>query len=170
MKKYFFNGNETFVQDGCRYDYEGLRLIENFVLIKQIEKNPEYPWVNDPTDEICGGWIESERNLSHEGDAWITRDATAFGSALVEKNAILIDMATIKDNSIVTDNAVVGGEMDICGKIKISGNTKISGDIYIFGEFEIKNNKLIIALTRHNKYSKKNYRFKKGTVKKPFNK
>ncbi|HEZ5295884.1 TPA: hypothetical protein WIX58_001203, partial [Neisseria meningitidis] len=34
-----------------------------------------------------GGYIESERNLSHEGDAWVSGDAWVYGDARVYGNA-----------------------------------------------------------------------------------
>lgn len=34
-----------------------------------------------------GGWIESEKNLSQDGNAWVYRHATVFGDARVGGNA-----------------------------------------------------------------------------------
>ena len=34
-----------------------------------------------------GGWIESEKNLSQDGDAWVGGDATVFGNATISGNA-----------------------------------------------------------------------------------
>ena len=36
-----------------------------------------------------GGWIESEKNLSQDGNAWVYRHATVFGDAVVRDNAIV---------------------------------------------------------------------------------
>lgn len=37
--------------------------------------------------EEKGGWIESENNLSHDGNAWVCGDARVFGNARVCGNA-----------------------------------------------------------------------------------
>lgn len=50
-----------------------------------------------------GGYIESETNLSHEGNCWVADNAKAY------------------ENSKVTDDAV------------IFGNTMISGNMHIYG-------------------------------------
>ena len=34
-----------------------------------------------------GGWIEKERNLSHDGDAWVYGNARVYGNAEVYGNA-----------------------------------------------------------------------------------
>ena len=34
-----------------------------------------------------GGWIESEENLSHSGDAWVYGNARVYGNAQVSSNA-----------------------------------------------------------------------------------
>lgn len=35
----------------------------------------------------CGGWIESEKNLSQEGNAWVSGEARVSGDAWVSGNA-----------------------------------------------------------------------------------
>ncbi|MBR2767291.1 hypothetical protein IKD67_04415 [Candidatus Saccharibacteria bacterium] len=58
-----------------------------------------------------GGWIESESNLSQEGDAWIGKGAVVFGEVVVK------------------DNAWVGGEKTaVAGKVLVGGESKIFSD------------------------------------------
>ena len=47
-----------------------------------------------------GGFIESEKNLNHDGDAWVTDSAWIFGDAVVS------------DSARVTGDAVVSGDAD----------------------------------------------------------
>lgn len=65
-----------------------------------------------------GGWVESEENLSQDGNAWIYRDAAVYGGASVH------------------DNAVVGGEVNVCGNIELHGETFLHGndDIRVCGD------------------------------------
>jgi hypothetical protein len=42
---------------------------------------------NDVETGHLGGWVESESNLSHYGDAWVHGNATVFGNARVFGNA-----------------------------------------------------------------------------------
>ena len=55
-----------------------------------------------------GGFIESENNLSHEGDAWVSDDAFVY------------DNACVSDNARVSDNACVCGSTSVCGDAEIS--------------------------------------------------
>ena len=53
-----------------------------------------------------GGWIETEDNLSHEGDAWV------YGNAQVSGNAQVYGNAKVYGNAQVSGNARVFG--DVC--------------------------------------------------------
>jgi len=85
-----------------------------------------------------GGWIESEKNLSQEGNAWIYDDAKVFNNARIFGNAKIYDNALIFGNAGVYDNAEVHdyvwvfGTAQICGTAQILSNAQISGDILIW--------------------------------------
>ena len=57
----------------------------------------------DVKKDDIGGFIESETNLSHNGDCWVFDDAKVYGNAMVFDNA------------------------------KVYGNAKLSGDAEVFG-------------------------------------
>ncbi len=61
-----------------------------------------------------GGWIESEKNLSQEGDCWVYTGSKVFGNAKVSGNAkiyfsIIRESAEIKDSAIIADESLVKG-------------------------------------------------------------
>jgi len=62
-----------------------------------------------------GGWIGSERNLSQNGDAWVSGNAQVFG------------------NAWVSENARVSGDAQVCGKARVFGNAWVFGDAWVFG-------------------------------------
>ena len=70
-----------------------------------------------------GGYIQSEDNLSHEGDCWIF------------DNAIVRDEAKVFDNAIICRNAIIRGNANIYNKaIVITGiieGSTINGDVVI---------------------------------------
>ena len=84
-----------------------------------------------------GGWVESEHNLSQEGDCWIYDDARVFdgarvfGGATVRNVAIVGDVAkvygraTIRDNAIVCSYATVGGYATIGGYARVCGYAEV---------------------------------------------
>lgn len=57
-----------------------------------------------------GGYIESEKNLSHSGNAWVGDKAQVFGDAKVY------------------DKAEVYGDAKVYGNAKVSGSRKVTGD------------------------------------------
>ena len=46
-----------------------------------------------------GGWIESEKNLSHYENAWVREDARVSGDAVVRGNAVVSGNATVNENA-----------------------------------------------------------------------
>lgn len=92
----------------------------------------------------CGGWVENEDNLSHEGNCWIEPDAAVFEYARVREHAIISGNARIFGNAdvlgyaIVKDHGQVYGNAQVCGKSIIKGYSKVYdnacvGSFYITG-------------------------------------
>lgn len=69
MKKYRLTNEKIIV--GCRTLYR-IQALRDFGDVKEGE---------------FGGWIESEKNLSHEGSAWIYGNAWVYGNAQVYGDA-----------------------------------------------------------------------------------
>jgi len=71
-------------------------------------------------DGDIGGYLESERNLSHKGNCWVYDEAMVF------------EDATVTDKSMIFDKAIIYGTVKICGKSIVCGNTMISGNVKIY--------------------------------------
>jgi len=93
-----------------------------------------------------GGWIESERNLSHEGDCWLfdeakayddaelLEDACAYGYAQLSDNACACGNAQLLGRARASDNARLSGEACACSDARLSHNMHATKDvIYISG-------------------------------------
>ena len=74
-----------------------------------------------------GGWIESEKNLSQDGNAWIFENATVFGNATVDENATVRGKATVSNNATVCGKATIRGKATVGGNAFISGNATVRG-------------------------------------------
>jgi hypothetical protein len=68
-----------------------------------------------------GGYIESEANLSHEGNAWVGSDAKVYGNALVCEDAYVYGWAVISGNARICGTAEVDYE-EICGDTVLAGS------------------------------------------------
>ena len=128
MKKYELT-SETKVINGV--ELHRIKALKSFGNIKKGE---------------LGGWIESEKNLSQDGDAWvfdnakvrrnatIRGDAWVFdnaevsGNAIVSENAAVSENATVSENAIVSGNATVSGDATVEDKAKVRGNATVSGN------------------------------------------
>lgn len=67
-----------------------------------------------------GGWIESEKNLSQEGDAWVYGDAMVYGNAEVYGDARVYGNARVYGDAEVYGNACVYGDAEVCTKKAIT--------------------------------------------------
>ena len=67
-----------------------------------------------------GGFVESERNLSQEGNCWVYDSAKVFGSSMVYGSAK------------VCDEAGVYGSATVCGSAKVCGSAEITKTTDVF--------------------------------------
>ena len=90
-----------------------------------------------------GGWIESEENLSQEGNCIVKDDAAIFGNARVEGNAIISEEALVFGNAIVNSDAKVFGQAKVFGyanvtdEAEISGNARIRKNAWVTGKSRV---------------------------------
>ena len=81
-----------------------------------------------------GGFIESENNLAHEGDAWVSDnahvygDACVFDNARVYNNAFVSGYAQVYGNAFVYGNAWASDNARLCGYAWVSDNARVYGD------------------------------------------
>jgi hypothetical protein len=102
-----------------------------------------------------GGWIESERNLSQNGDAWVydnaqvhgnawvCDDARVSGDAQVYGDALVFGDAWVSGNSLVfgdawvCDNSQVSGNARVCGNAQVYDNAQVFGDAWVSGDAQV---------------------------------
>ena len=89
-----------------------------------------------------GGWVESERNLSQDGNCWIYDDSIAFGNSHVIGDAKILNDSEIFEFACVAGNAVIDRNSTICGESFIKDakvlNMFISNYTQILDDVEIK--------------------------------
>lgn len=105
------------------------------------------------SDGKVGGFIEDERNLSHEGDCWVDDNAKVYddavisGDAQVYGDAQVCNMALIYGNAKVYGRALVSGDIsnharvydnaEVYDNAQILGPARIYGDAKVFGDTEV---------------------------------
>ena len=87
-----------------------------------------------------GGWIESEKNLSQDGNAWIFDNATVYDNARVGGDAKVRDNARVGDNAKVRDNAWVGENAWVNGDALVGGDAWVNGNSLVGGNAEVRDN------------------------------
>lgn len=123
-KKYRLTGETNEIQLGGStekfkvYRIQALKELTHFK-----RKNPV---IIRPGD--LGGWVESERNLSHTGESWIADEAVCFMNGRVEDDAYVAGTAAVFGNSLVKNTASVRGDAEIFDLAVISDYGRIWGN------------------------------------------
>ena len=78
-----------------------------------------------------GGFIESENNLSHEGNALVYGDAQVSGDAWVYGDA------QVFGNARVYGDAWVYGNARVSGNAQVFGNVRVFGDAYVYDDARV---------------------------------
>ena len=107
-----------------------------------------------------GGFVESERNLSHNGNCWIHDEAKVYEKAKVYGDAQIYDHsmvygkakvyghAKLFKSALVTENAKIYGSSCLTGftairhKVRIYGNAKIA-DAMIYDKTRVYSNAIV---------------------------
>ena len=84
-----------------------------------------------------GGFIESEKNLNHNGNCWVFGDAWVFGNAKVFGDARVLDNVRVSDDARVSGDAWVSGDARVSGDAWVFGDARVSGDAKIENESDV---------------------------------
>ena len=99
-----------------------------------------------------GGYIQSEHNLSQQGDAWVYDNAKVFDSARVWGNAKVYDDAQVYGNAWIFGNAQVCGNAWVWGDAKVydnawvGGNAQVCGNARVYGNAQVEKSDEILNI------------------------
>ena len=79
-----------------------------------------------------GGWIENEKNLSQDDNAWIYYNAMVFDNANVFGNAKILGNAKVYDNAKIFGNAIVYDNAKVCNYAEVYGNAIVYGNAKVY--------------------------------------
>lgn len=130
------NPNEL-VKIGDVDDIDGERVLSYKVDIYRIRALRDFGNVKKGD---LGGYVQSEENLSHEGNAWVYDEAKVYGKACIRDNAQIRDEAEVSGFAEVFGNAVLDDESFVSEYAKVYGNSQLSGGAQIELEAEVYDN------------------------------
>lgn len=96
-----------------------------------------------------GGYIESENNLSFDGEAWVCENAEVFGNARICNdariygNARIYGDAIVGGNALIYDNALICDDAWVCDNAKVFGKALVYDKAYVCGNVLVYNNAII---------------------------
>jgi acyl-[acyl carrier protein]--UDP-N-acetylglucosamine O-acyltransferase len=111
---------EIIMTDHKLKKYELLKSSNGFFRIRALRD------FNDVKAGDFGGYIESEANLSHEGNAWVADEAKATSEARVTENAKICGHAMVTGQARISGDARVGGWAHVSGNCQIAGRASVT--------------------------------------------
>ena len=72
-----------------------------------------------------GGWVQSEANLSQDGNCWVYDNAYISGNANLSENACLYNQSRIIEDGKVSGDAVLKDTSTVCLNGNVSGITTL---------------------------------------------
>ena len=86
--------------------------------------------ISNMSPGTLGGFIESEDNLSQEGNCWVAENAAVYGNAKVIENAWVGGSARIHGHSIIRENCFIAGSPLIISS-EIGGHSTVREEAII---------------------------------------
>lgn len=84
-----------------------------------------------------GGYIEGEKNLSHDGDAWVADDACVYGNARVSEDAGVYGYSCVFGNAKIYGDASVCMSAWVYDNARVYGNSWVDASAKVYGNAEI---------------------------------
>jgi hypothetical protein len=84
-----------------------------------------------------GGFVQSEENLSHTGNAWVSDLGCVYNKALVSGNAQVFGAALVGGHAQVFDNAQVFDDAELGDRVVVGGDARVGGDAHLFGHLRL---------------------------------
>ena len=103
------------------------KVLDDGTVLYRIQALRDFNLVNGKEVKVgdLGGWVESESNLSHDGESWIGDEAMVRGNAKVGKSALVFENANIYDSAHVKDRAQVYGDASVYGNACVFEGAKV---------------------------------------------
>ena len=84
-----------------------------------------------------GGFVESEANLSHDGECWIFDDGKVYGNAVVSEDAEVREKSEVYDKAQVYGDAQLYGYAQAYGEAKVYGYAQLLDNAHVYGKAKV---------------------------------
>lgn len=134
-RKYKFTGETKVIQNVPTEYFMPRRIVlQRIVAVRSF---------GSVTKGDIGGWIESDENLSHDGNCWVEDNATVFSEGRVEGNAHVKGCAKVYLGAVICDDATVSGYAKIYKHARVGGKTQILDNVTVRKGAEVKGKAVI---------------------------
>ena len=106
----------------------------------------------DVKEGDLGGWIETEDNLSQEGNCWIYDNAKVSDNAIVFGNARVCCNARVCGNASIFGMAMIFDDAEVYNKAKVCDNIKVSGDVVVNSGIELASKNKEVCISNNDQF------------------
>lgn len=139
MEKKYKVLKDDYIDFHLYYDSEDESEMEEEYRLYRIQALRDF---GDVKKGDLGGYIQTQKNLSHSGNCWIYDKAIAGDDSKVKDNAKVMDGAIVREAAVVSKNAVLTDGTRVASSAIVTDNAVVKfTDIY--GENVIKDNAVL---------------------------
>lgn len=139
MEKKYKVLKDDYIDFHLYYDSEDESEMEEEYRLYRIQALRDF---GDVKKGDLGGYIQTQKNLSHSGNCWIYDKAIAGDDSKVKDNAKVMDGAIVRGAAVVSKNAVLTDGTRVASSVIVTDNAVVKfTDIY--GENVIKDNAVL---------------------------
>ena len=89
-----------------------------------------------------GGFIEKEKNLDGNSNAWVSKNGGVFENAQVFGEAQVYEEARVSGNALIFGKAQVFGNAQVSEEAQVSGNAQVSEEALVSGNDRVSRKRL----------------------------
>lgn len=94
-----------------------------------------------------GGYIESEANLSQQGECWVGREAHVYGNAYICENALVNENAVVQDEALIFGKAVIMDHAFMRDQAKAGQSAVVSDYVSLSGQAQVMGHQVLMGRT-----------------------
>ena len=95
-----------------------------------------------------GGFLESESNLSQDGDCWVDHNAKVYGCAEVRDNALVEKHAQVFGSAKIHGNAWIHGKAKVFGNAQVFESGRVRSVAHVYGQAQVKGTAKVRGLSK----------------------
>ena len=117
-----------------KYEFTNYSIMYNGHRLHQIRATKFFKFASKGT---IGGFIESDYNLSHDGNCWVADNAFVYEDAHIAEDAFVRNDARVHGNACIFGQAKIVNQAEVYDHVIVRDNASVAGNAKVYGNARI---------------------------------